>query len=307
MDQTESLPACRLCGRELAVQLAEVRDPQTRQVFQVLECPDCRHGYTWPVPEDLGPFYGQRYHGGRHGLTAEYCVRRRMRLLGQVATAAAGRRLLDVGCGEGAFLLAAQKAGWQVAGTEMNPGLARAAGLHVYGSLNETSGQAPFDCITLWHVLEHLRDPLAELNTLRKLLSPDGVLLAAVPDAGGVQARLFGDHWLHRDVPRHLHHFCRRSLDLHLERSSFRPLRVWHGELEYDLLGWSQSALNRLFPTRPNALFELLTGRPTDLRGVGRAVHLLLGGAIGAAALLPIGWGILAGNSGTLIVAARPA
>lgn len=307
MDEVQHPRACRFCGQELSLQLAGVCDPQSRELFQIFECRQCHHGTTWPVPADLGPYYGKQYHGGRHGRTAEHCARRRVRLVNEVGLVHAGRRLLDVGCGDGTFLLAAKNRGWQVTGTEMNPDLARAAGLEVYGSLDELAGCEPFDCITLWHVLEHLVDPLAELTALRKLLAPDSVLVLAVPDAGGTQARLWGRSWLHRDVPRHLHHFSRRSLELHLHGAGFRLARVWHGEIEYDLLGWSQSALNRLFPAAPNAFFELLTGRPTELHGARRAGHLVLGTMLTGLAVPLTWWGMLARSSGTLIVAARPA
>jgi len=113
----------------------------------------------------------------------------------------------------------------------------------------------PFDCITLWHSLEHVRDPSAILRDCKKILKPGGVLLIAVPDAGGLEARTFGARWFHLDVPRHLFHFTRKSLASVLRAAGFAGLRSWHQEFEYDLLGWSQSALNAMgFP--PNLFFH---------------------------------------------------
>jgi SAM-dependent methyltransferase len=219
--------------------------------------------------------------------------------------ACVGRRLLDIGCGDGAFLLAARAEGWSVAGTEMNPAPARAAGIELVGeSLEDARARAPFDCITLWHTLEHMRDPQATLQSLAGMLAPGGLLLIAVPDAEGFQARLFGPSWFHLDVPRHLYHFGSRSLKALLKQSGFAPVHEWHQELEYDLLGWSQSALNRLLPT-PNLFFHGLTGRHNGAGKAQVAVSYSLGAVLSALALPATAIGTLSRRGGTLIIAAR--
>ena len=296
---------CDACGGALKVRFPVVNDPQTREDFAIAACERCGLGHTTPQPEDLKPYYGSTYHGGRHGFTARYCMRRRLRLV----TAAAGEavengRLLDVGCGDGAFLLAAQARGWSVVGTEMNPALARAAGLDVRETIDETLALAPFDCITLWHSLEHMRNPRATLQSLARLLVPGGLLIVAVPDAGGLQARLFGAHWFHLDVPRHLYHFNQRSLKHLLESAGFAIIRRWHQEFEYDLLGWSQSALNLLMP-EPNIFFNRLTGRDTEAVKSLAAASYALGFTLSALALPANAVGTLSRRGGTLIVAAR--
>ena len=291
---------------------AAVLDPQTREHFSIAACEACGLGHTLPQPENLQPFYGPAYHGGRHGFTDRYCVRRRLRIVA-AATAAAGdgragggRRLLDVGCGEGTFLLGARDLGWKVIGTEMNPAMARAAGLDVRGTIEEVqkANEAPFDCITLWHSLEHMRDPRLTLRSLAKLLAPGGLLVVAVPDAGGLQARLFGPRWFHLDVPRHLYHFNQRSLKHLLEAAGFAIVRRWHQEFEYDLLGWSQSALNLLMP-EPNIFFNSLTGRHTGVGKSQPAASYVLGIMLSALALPATTAGTLSRRGGTLIVAAH--
>ena len=125
-----------------------------------------------------------------------------------------------------------------------------------------------------------------------------------MPDAAGWQATAFGGAWLHLDVPRHLYHFTKVSLERLLEGSGLRIIRTWHQEFEYDLLGWSQSALNKIFNTH-NVFFDVLRGN-TLHRTIGqRAMHSLLGLAAAALALplLPIAAAFRRG--GTLIVAAR--
>jgi 2-polyprenyl-3-methyl-5-hydroxy-6-metoxy-1,4-benzoquinol methylase len=96
-------------------------------------------------------------------------------------------RLLDVGCGDGAFLREAAGYGWTVSGTEFSPAgarLARAAGVPVFaGELREARfPDAGFDVITCWHVIEHVADPRRLLAEMHRLLTPGGALLLATPN-----------------------------------------------------------------------------------------------------------------------------
>jgi SAM-dependent methyltransferase len=282
---------CHLCGGPLEKRFPRVLDVQSGEPFSILRCKDCGLGQTLPVPEDLGKYYGAAYYGTRHGITAKFCDRRRV---GFVTRASQKKgRLLDVGCGEGTFLLAAQKAGWKVSGNEMNPEPARKKGLDVSAQL--TGG--PYDCITLWHSLEHMPDPLGTVTKLAGMLAPDGVLIAAVPDAGGLQARVFGAKWLHLDVPRHVFHFDSRSLELLFQKSGLQVAKRWGQEFEYDLFGWAQSALNTVLAP-PNVFFHCLTGRPAGAGALTVAANYVLGGALLVGAT-PLAWG------GTLIFAGK--
>jgi hypothetical protein len=150
-----------------------------------------------------------------------------------------------------------------------------------------------------------MQDPRATLRQARDLISPGGVLIVAVPNAGGLQARAFGPKWLHLDVPRHLYHFTRSSLENLLRREKFTPVREWHREFEYDLLGWSQSALN-FGPTAPNLFFDLLTGRKPAIGRIQWISTWIAGCVLTGFAILLIPLGTLARLGGTIIVAARP-
>jgi len=293
---------CQACGGTLRVRFAEVRDPQTREAFSILECARCGLGHTAPRPKDLARYY-RGYHGGRHAKTADYCARRRVRILRQVADSTACH-LLDIGCGDGTFLLAARAAGWTVVGTEMNTAPAREFGLEVYPHISDVHSHAPFDAICLWHTFEHLPDPRATLGEIRGLLSSNGVLIVAVPNVGGLQARAFGAKWFHLDVPRHLYHFTRSSLANLLQSEGFTPFREWHQEFEYDLLGWSQSALN-LAPGPPNLFFDLLRGFKPPIGKLASVVAWLAGSFLTALTIFLVPVGTLTRRGGTLIIAAR--
>ncbi len=77
----------------------------------------------------------------------------------------------------------------------------------------------------LWNVFEHLYDPAATLAEIRRILAPGGLLVLAVPDAGSLDARIFGPRWTGYDVPRHLYTFDRHTLDRMLNRAGFQVVR----------------------------------------------------------------------------------
>jgi SAM-dependent methyltransferase len=294
---------CRICGGTLVPVLRDVADSLTGERFDVQRCSQCGVGQTTPFPDDLQPYYAS-YHGDRHGLTGQYRVRRRLRLVQHFVSSCSENRLLDVGCGDGSFMLAAQRSGWRVCGTELKREPPCALGLDVRSEIGQFNADQPFDCVTLWHSLEHLTDPRKVLAQTHDLLRPQGVLLVSVPDNAGWQARFYGRHWMHLDVPRHLFHFDRTSLERLLEATGFRPIRHWHEELEYDLVGWSQSALNLIGPER-NVFFNSLTGKRVGVGKPGQAAHIGLGLLLSAAALPLVFLGSLFRRGGTLVVAAR--
>ena len=118
-------------------------------------------------------------------------------------------RLLDVGCGNGEFLVRMRNLGWDVIGIEPDPAaaaVARAAGLEIVpGRVEEgLRGLGEFDAITVSHVLEHLPDPAEVFARLASHLSPGGSLVAISPNPHGLIARLFRSHWMELDPPRHL-------------------------------------------------------------------------------------------------------
>ena len=296
--------SCPLCLVDLRAKFRGIEAEETGARFGVDECPGCGLGRTVPVPGDLAPYYGASYYGGRHGLTARFCLRRRLRIVGRFAGQGAGRSLLDFGCGDGGFLIEARERGWDCWGVERDRPAPRPGAPPVVSSLEELGEGTRFDCSTLWHALEHLEDPVGMLADLRGRMKPGGVVLAAVPNFGSWQSRATGASWLHLDLPRHLSHFTVGSLAKAFEAAGFRVEEVFQGELEYDVIGWSQGLLNRAFGGR-DEFFKAVSGRPGRGATVFEAAQVAAGLGLSMALALPAWLESRIGRGGTLIVRAR--
>jgi SAM-dependent methyltransferase len=175
-----------------------------------------RFGYRLPNREPFGRYVARAAPPRR---------RRYEHLVRDLAAPEPGARLLDVGSGNGEFLLRMRELGFSVAAHELDPEaarLVRSFGIEVTeGALAPDAFRCRFDAITLYHVLERSHDPVELLAACRALLAPGGTLWIATPNTESLGNRRFGKHWLHLDCPRHLCLFSPRALDAALERAGF--------------------------------------------------------------------------------------
>ncbi len=205
--------------------------------FRLVKCQQCGLIYLNPRPTrgEMGQYYPPDYEPHDEGLGQtksyladldyRYGIAKRCRM---ITKRKAPGRILDVGCSTGHFLNGMRLRGWQTFGIETSEGAASHAqerfGLEVHvGELEEAEFPAAhFDAVTLWHVLEHLHDPLAALREINRLLRDDGLLVFAIPNWESVDARLFGRFWAGLDMPRHLYVFPRPVLEKLLAKAGFK-------------------------------------------------------------------------------------
>jgi 2-polyprenyl-3-methyl-5-hydroxy-6-metoxy-1,4-benzoquinol methylase len=196
----------------------------THEKFEVWQCGYCILRFTQhvPGPDSIGKYYQSEnyisHSDSEKGLINRvYKVARRFTMASKrklviKSTGLRNGRLLDTGCGTGAFLNEMKRTGWQVTGLEPDSG-ARDKAKELYGvqpleprTLFELP-EASFDAITLWHVLEHVHDLHGYMDRFRKLLAPNGRLIIAVPNYTSCDAEQYKNTWAAYDVPRHLYHF----------------------------------------------------------------------------------------------------
>ncbi|MFA5004810.1 MAG: methyltransferase domain-containing protein [Candidatus Omnitrophota bacterium] len=137
--------------------------------------------------------------------------------------------LLEIGCAAGFLLDEAVKLGWKTHGIEpckwMSDFAKNKLGLgSIFDSLEQAAFRAHyFDLIILADVLEHLDDPRSELERLRKLLKPGGILYISTPDIDSFLSRLLKAKWWGIQYG-HLFYFSRKTLSKMLGLCGFKPL-----------------------------------------------------------------------------------
>src|SRR5260221_5267017 len=139
-----------------------------------------------------------------------------------------GKRLLDVGSGNGEYLNRMQNLGWSVEGTEFDPKAADFArkkyGLEIHvGDLIELSlAEGSFDVISLNHVIEHVYDPEQLLLECKRILAPGGRIVLLTPNTQSLGHKLFRKDWRGLEIPRHMAVFSVDNFGMLIDRVGFR-------------------------------------------------------------------------------------
>ena len=125
------------------------------------------------------------------------------------------KSILDIGAGTGDFLSFIQSEFRSVTGIEPNQKareLAQEKGISLEQDLKDVKGKL-FDVITMWHVLEHVPNLEETIRDVESLLKPNGILIIAVPNFYSFDAAYYKNFWAAFDVPRHLWHFSKASMN----------------------------------------------------------------------------------------------
>ena len=173
------------------------------------------------------------------GLEPSDFVRRRRFLLEHVARAGSGPRVLDIGCGEGAFAAAMLDAGAHVVAVDIaEEPLRRARSRRPELDLRLVAPDGPwplddasFDAVWAGEVIEHVADTAAWLSEVRRVLRSGGSLVVSTPAHGRLalmrlafSPRAFAEHF--DPLGDHLRFYDRRTLARLLDEFGFEHVTV---------------------------------------------------------------------------------
>ena len=232
-------PPCPLCGGSAFRPLIRTRDwyygvPGEYTVSKCLSCSLVMQNPR-PRPEEMSKLYPEEYEP--HTIAVDSAEIKAMietqeprrRLLEQFA--AKGRNL-DLGSGDGRFMLCLERAGWETAGVEFIEKMARyqreSLGLDVRtGDLHSAAFPNEFfDSVTMWSVLEHLYDPVEALREIRRILKPGGIVIAGVPNFASFERAVFGRYWFGLFLPCHLFFFTPASMKKTAEAADLKVVQT---------------------------------------------------------------------------------
>ena len=209
----------------------------TGEAFELLLDEDLQMLVTRPQPENLEPYYQSDAYISHTDANSTFTDKiyqgvkffslwMKIRLINGYANN--NKSLLDFGAGTGEFLLAAENNGWTVEGVEPNRDArmrSREKRMELCRNMDALA-KKQFQVITLWHVLEHLPDLENQILQLVWRLEDDGTMIIAVPNFKSYDAKHYKDFWAAYDVPRHLWHFSRTSIEMLFTKHGLEVVRT---------------------------------------------------------------------------------
>jgi 2-polyprenyl-3-methyl-5-hydroxy-6-metoxy-1,4-benzoquinol methylase len=210
--------------------------------YWVARCHHCTARYLTPQPDDstLASIYSENYF--LHDSNPE-SIDQITLLKHQTANIyldrlckvnkRSGGRLLEIGCGTGAFLSEARKRKFDITGIEysrhaVDMGNKMLGGSYIYaGDIDSVDlPRGHFDFVVMADVIEHVRAPDTFIKKVYQLLTPNGSVFIATPSLDSVLAKLLGRYWMEYKI-EHLFYFNKRSVSALLSKCGFNDIRIY--------------------------------------------------------------------------------
>lgn len=245
-------------------------------------CPTCRLIYVSPrpAPAVIETLYREdQARISARDLVAEAFVKRlfarhHLRLIRRLMPSGS---LLEIGAGAGYFLSEAQRAGFEVAGIEIN----RSQAAFMRDTLGIPCEETPlhpgsfggrtFDIIYLCNVISHLYHPIETFQAISERLNPGGLLVFETGNLGDVDSAYY-TLLEHFDYPEHLFFFSEANVRQLVQRLGLELLDMHRYALTLQLL------LSRLRQTSRQQDTTAPTTPPQATNGTDDLARLARGG-----------------------------
>lgn len=231
--------ACLLCG-QVRAKPRQIRSHIGGFPISIVECPQCGLAFQHPQPsqEEGTRYFDWRYKtstGDKSKVDQYLSDREFATQIGQarikwIRSIADGHRLLDIGSGNGALIYAAHKAGFEATGLDLSQQAVSKAkemfGIDIICTdIVDFTGNGPYDIVTAFAVIEHVRDPFAILRAAYKHITPGGTIIIETMNYNSMPRLLLGKRW-YFFLFDHLYYYSPQTLKIFLERSGFENIHV---------------------------------------------------------------------------------
>lgn len=216
--------SCILCGSDSLLKI------KGYEQHLLVKCKSCKFVFCEPIPsiEELEEHY-KGY--GRNDYLSPITIKRYHEILDSFEPYRKTNKLIDVGCGIGYFLEFAKKRGWEVYGTEFTNEaiqICSEKGIKMKKGILDPENYLPeeFDIITSFEVIEHINNPIQELNSFHKLLRKGGLVYATTPNFNSLlRYRLKSDYNI-ICYPEHLSYYTPNTLKKVFTSVGFKTKKI---------------------------------------------------------------------------------
>lgn len=228
-----------------------------RDDYPMARCNQCGLVFAEKWMEGFDESHDQ-YHADRldqplEQLYPPFNLLRLEKLLDHLGSFLRGRDLLDVGCGQGQLVLAAQRSGWHARGIDLSESaiaICKRAGLNctVTDFFAQELDDSRYDLITMTEFIEHVPHPSTFLSRARELLREKGLIYVTTPNFSSLGRRILGGDWTVVG-PGHISYFTPSMLRRVVRASGLEPVALFSKNL-------SPTALRRLVGRRTSTTRE---------------------------------------------------
>ncbi len=196
----------------------------------LVKCNNCGFIFASKIPttEELTQYYNNY---NRQAYISPITIMRYNELLDIFERYRKTSNILDIGCGVGYFLEEAKKRNWNVYGTEYSD---QAVNICTEKRLNVKKGTTSsinfdkdfFDIITSFEVIEHINNPLEEIQSIYNILRVDGIFYLTTPNINSITRLLLKDKWNVINYPEHLCYYSTKTLHYLLKKNNFQKISL---------------------------------------------------------------------------------
>lgn len=234
--------------------------------WDLYECRSCRVLYSNCPIESEDIFAGYEDAAFDSANEADYASDTYMEYLKRVMPDFPKGKILDIGTGDGSFLVKLKKAGVkELVGIEPSKEPIKCAKISIKDCIINEPYKVKkyedddYDLISLFQTVEHIPEPFEIVRDIRRILKPGGVFYLVCHDYMSLVNKLLGYKSPIYDI-EHLQIFSKRGIVKLLNKVGFKDVRVFTLKNRYPLSYWV-----RLFPMN-DAMKKRLSNRIRDSR-----------------------------------------
>lgn len=237
---------CNLCEKEFnsenfvnEYEKISVKNPQDyKDIFTYIFCKNCGVGFlenieSVKIKENYNNDYNEYESASENGIfkkILDFFYYPRNKFVQDLNIK--NNSIFDIGCGNGTFLQSVSSNFAKVYGSDYNQSALKIAKSKIPSLIlmpeNIGNVRLRFDVITLWHVLEHIPNPVEFVSNIKKMMNKDSTLVLEVPNSNSIMFSIFKENYKWISLPEHLFFYNEKSLSFLFKKCELDIIKIYY-------------------------------------------------------------------------------